>query len=115
MFISRVYTLPGKNQEQTINTCGMASESKTNIVEVINKYSTIIGILFIAYLQTLFPSKKDFDKLTEKFGEMDHKISEVALIQQTVTQQTTRIHEIEIKIHEIEIDIVKLRSERNLK
>jgi len=43
------------------------------------KFAPIIGIGVLAYLQTLFPSKIEFEKLEDHLIQMDKKITEITL------------------------------------
>lgn len=84
-------------------------------LEQIQKFGTLIGLILIAYLQTLFPSKTDFDKLSTKFSEVDKKITELGYLQITINQQQVKLADIEVRLRQLEIDIVKLKSEVQLK
>ena len=52
------------------------------------KIAPIIGLALLAYLQTLFPSKLEFDKVHDKLIQMDKKITELAVLQQAITSNT---------------------------
>ena len=43
------------------------------------KFAPIIGIGVLAYLQTLFPSKLEFEKLEDHLIQMDKKITEITI------------------------------------
>ena len=84
-------------------------------LEQIQKFGTLISLILIAYLQTLFPSKTDFDKLSTRFSEVDKKITELGYLQITINQQQVKLADIEVRLRQLEIDIVKLKSEVQLK
>ena len=54
------------------------------------KIAPIIGLAVLAYLQTLFPSKAEFDKVHDKLIQMDKKITEMAVLQKRHLQQFWR-------------------------
>lgn len=81
-----------------------------SIMHFIEKYGAILGIVCIAYLQTLFPSKTDFEKLSSKFNEIDKKISEISYLQQNITQQQVKLADIEVRLRQLELDIVKVKA-----
>jgi len=87
----------------------------SNILDILPKYITLIGVIIIAYLQTLFPSKTDFQNLTNKFSEMDKKLSELSYVQVTINQQQLKLTEIEVRLRQLELDIVKIKSEVQLR
>lgn len=88
---------------------GIVPENK--FFEVLPKYATFIGIVCIAYLQTLFPSKSDFQQLTKQFVEIDKKITELSFVQIIVNQQQLKLADIDIRLRQLELEIVKVKVE----
>ena len=91
----------------------MAVSNTTTFLDHIQKYGTLIGIICIAYLQTLFPSKADFEALNKKFNEIDKKITELSFVQLTINQQQVKLADVEIRLRQLELDIVKIKAEVN--
>lgn len=91
----------------------MASNSASTFLDHIQKYGTLIGIICIAYLQTLFPSKSDFEALNKKFNEIDKKITELSFVQLTINQQQVKLADVEVRLRQLELDIVKIKAEVN--
>lgn len=87
----------------------------SSMLDILQKYGTLIGVILIAYLQTLFPSKTDFQNLSNKFSEVDKKISELSYMQVTINQQQVKLAEIEVRLRQLELDIVKVKSEVQLR
>jgi hypothetical protein len=65
------------------------------------KIAPIIGLAVLAYLQTLFPSKIEFDI------QMDKKITEMTVLQKAITSNSGDINEIETRLRLIEVDIAR--------
>lgn len=86
------------------------SDKHLNILDQIQKYGTLIGIICIAYLQTLFPSKADFEKMSDKFNTIEKKVTELNYLQLNMTQQQVKIADIEIRLRQLELEIVKVKS-----
>ncbi len=78
--------------------------------DVISKYGTFIGILLIAYLQTLFPSKEAFLDLERKLNDIDKRLIEITFIQNNVTLNTAKIQNIEERMRLLEIEIARMKS-----
>ena len=55
------------------------------------KIAPMIGLAVLAYLQTLFPSKVEFDKLEQHLIQMDKKITEMAVLQKAIASNTSDI------------------------
>lgn len=91
----------------------MAGANTTTFLDHIQKYGTLIGVICIAYLQTLFPSKADFEALNKKFNEIDKKITELSFVQLTINQQQVKLADVEIRLRQLELDIVKIKAEVN--
>ena len=77
------------------------------------KIAPIIGLALLAYLQTLFPSKLEFDKVHDKLIQMDKKITELAVLQQAITSNTLEVHSIRDRLRLVEIQIAKGPSRKN--
>jgi hypothetical protein len=85
-------------------------QQHTNLLDHIQKYGTLIGIICIAYLQTLFPSKLDFEKMTDKFNVIEKKVTELNFLQLNLTQQQVKLADIEIRLRQLELEIVKVKA-----
>ena len=62
------------------------------------KIAPMIGLAVLAYLQTLFPSKVEFDKLEQHLIQMDKKITEMTVLQKAITSNTSDIKIIDNRI-----------------
>jgi hypothetical protein len=71
------------------------------------KIAPIVGLALLAYLQTLFPSKVEFDKVHDKLIQMDKKITEMTVLQKAITSNSGDINEIETRLRLIEVDIAR--------
>ena len=71
------------------------------------KIAPIIGLALLAYLQTLFPSKVEFDKVHDKLIQMDKKITEMTVLQQAITGNSGDISQIETRLRLIEVEIAR--------
>ena len=71
------------------------------------KVAPIIGLALLAYLQTLFPSKAEFDKVHDKLIQMDKKITEMAVLQNAISSNTVDIDQIETRLRLIEVDVAR--------
>lgn len=78
----------------------MSEENKNNKIrfadlDIVLKIAPIIGLAILTYLQTLFPSKTEFDKLDQHLIQMDKKISEMNILhnKSALTEEIKRINE----------------------
>lgn len=71
------------------------------------KIAPIIGLAVLAYLQTLFPSKAEFDKVHDKLIQMDKKITEMAVLQNAISGNTADISQLETRVRLIEVDLAR--------
>jgi len=71
------------------------------------KFAPIIGIGILAYLQTLFPSKIEFEKLEDHLIQMDKKITEITILQKDTSNNTSSISNLNNRVREIEISLAK--------
>ena len=71
------------------------------------KIAPIVGLALLAYLQTLFPSKVEFDKVHDKLIQMDKKITEMTVLQKAITSNSGDINEIETRLRLIEVEIAR--------
>jgi len=71
----------------------------------------MIGLLVLGYLQTLFPSKAEFEKVHDKLIQMDKKITEMAVLQKAISSNSGDINEIETRLRLIEVDIARHSSQ----
>jgi|TARA_R100000458_G_C8089074_1_gene120572 hypothetical protein len=74
------------------------------------KIAPIIGICALAYLQTLFPSKQDFEKIHDTMHEVEKQVIQLTALQNNVTDNSRAIADIQKTIQEIQINIVKLQK-----
>jgi|TARA_R100001129_G_C5156462_1_gene200447 hypothetical protein len=71
------------------------------------KIAPMIGLAVLAYLQTLFPSKAEFDKLEQHLIQMDKKITEMAVLQKAITSNTSDIKMLDNRMRILELEVVK--------
>jgi|TARA_R110000751_G_scaffold47480_1_gene106306 hypothetical protein len=71
------------------------------------KIAPIIGLAVLAYLQTLFPSKIEFDKVHDKLIQMDKKITEMTVLQKAITSNSGDINQLETRLRLVEVDIAR--------
>ena len=71
------------------------------------KFAPIIGIGILAYLQTLFTSKVEFEKLEDHLIQMDKKITEITILQKDTSNNTADISNLNNRLREREIALAK--------
>ena len=71
------------------------------------KVAPIIGLALLTYLQTLFPSKVEFDKLEQHLIKMDKKITEMTVLQKAITSNTSDIKMIDNRMRILELEVAK--------
>ncbi len=71
------------------------------------KIAPMIGLAVLAYLQTLFPSKAEFDKLEQHLIQIDKKITEMAVFQKAITSNTSDIKMLDNRMRILELEVVK--------
>ena len=71
------------------------------------KIAPILGICVLAYLQTLFPSKVEFDKLENHLIQMDKKLTEMTVINKTIANNSSEIRNINDRVRQLEIQLAK--------
>ena len=71
------------------------------------KVAPIIGLFVLGYLQTLFPSKVEFEKVHDKLIQMDKKITEMTVLQKAITGNTGDISQIETRLRLMEVEIAR--------
>ena len=74
------------------------------------KVAPIIGLAILAYLQTLFPSKVEFEKLEDHLIQMDKKITEITILQKDTSNNTSEIRDLSGRLRNIEIQLAKHES-----
>tara|TARA_Y100000361_G_scaffold33387_1_gene27999 strand:+ start:294 stop:578 length:285 start_codon:yes stop_codon:yes gene_type:complete len=74
------------------------------------KIAPVIGISVLAYLQTMFPSKVEFEKLEQHLIQMDKKITEISVLQQSTSNNTIKIDSIEDRLRAVELDIARQKN-----
>lgn len=77
------------------------------------KVAPIIGIGIIAYFQSLFPSKADFDKMTQSMFQIEKEIIEIKTLQNSVDMNTKAIQDIQKQLQTLEIQIVRMQQPNN--
>jgi hypothetical protein len=77
------------------------------------KFAPIIGIGILAYLQTLFPSKIEFEKLEDHLIQMDKKITEITILQKDTSDNAFAIRDLSARLRQIEINLAKHSAEDN--
>jgi hypothetical protein len=77
------------------------------------KIAPIIGLAFLAYLQTLFPSKVEFDKIEQQLIRMDKKITEMTVLQKAITGNTAEVKMVRDRLRSVEIQIAKWPTRKN--
>lgn len=82
-------------------------------LDVFLKIAPILGLAVLAYLQTMFPSKVEFDKLEEHLIQMDKKITEISVLQQTTSNNSVRITTIEDRVRQVEINLARKNVSKN--
>ncbi|MAK37948.1 MAG: hypothetical protein CMC15_17445 [Flavobacteriaceae bacterium] len=71
------------------------------------KIAPILGICVLAYLQTMFPSKVEFEKLENHLIQMDKKLTEMAVVNKTITNNSSEIRNINDRVRQLEIQLAK--------
>ena len=71
------------------------------------KIAPIIGLAILAYLQTLFPSKVEFEKLEDHLIQMDKKITEITILQKDTSNNTSEIRDLNARLREIELKLAQ--------
>ena len=77
------------------------------------KIAPIIGLAFLAYLQTLFPSKVEFDKIEQQLIRMDKKITEMTVLQKAITGNAIEVKTVRDRLRLVEIQIAKWPTRKN--
>ncbi len=92
----------------------MAGENKNKIrfgdLDTFLKVAPIIGLAILAYLQTLFPSKVEFEKLEDHLIQMDKKITEITILQKDTSDNAFAIRDLNARLRDIEIQLAKHQS-----
>ena len=74
------------------------------------KFAPIIGIGILAYLQTLFPSKIEFEKLEDHLIQMDKKITEMTVLQKVISSNSSDIKMLDNRMRILELELAKHNS-----
>ena len=77
------------------------------------KVAPMLGLAVIAYFQSLFPSKSDFDKMTQSMYQIEKQIIEIKTLQASVDVNTKAIQDIQKTVQQMQIDIVRMQNNRN--
>jgi|TARA_Y100000296_G_scaffold78695_1_gene101780 hypothetical protein len=75
------------------------------------KVAPIIGLFVLGYLQTLFPSKAEFEKVHDKLIQMDKKITEMAVLQNAISGNSGDIDQIEDRLRMIEVELARHKGQ----
>ena len=70
-----------------------------------------MGVAFIAYLQTMFPSKESFMELEKKIDGLEKQLTEIVIIQNAVQRNGTKIDNIEDRIRQMELELAKQKKD----
>ncbi len=79
------------------------------------KVAPIIGLAILTYLQTLFPSKAEFDKLENHLIQMDKKITEMTVLQQAITGNTSDLRRVSERVRLLELEVAKHNAQSSPK
>ena len=79
------------------------------------KVAPMIGLFVLGYLQTLFPSKVEFEKVHDKLIQMDKKITEMTVLQKAITGNTSDIKQMDNRLRFLEVAIAKHEAESKKK
>jgi len=94
----------------------MSSSDKIKIgfgdLDTFLKIAPVIGISVLAYLQTMFPSKVEFEKLEQHLIQMDKKITEISVLQQSTSNNTIKIDSIENRLRAVELDMARQKNSK---
>jgi hypothetical protein len=97
----------------------MSEEKKDKIsfadLDTFLKIAPVIGLALLTYLQTLFPSKAEFDKLEQHLIQMDKKITEMTVLQQAITGNTTDLRRVTERIRLLELEVAKHNAQASSK
>ena len=74
------------------------------------KFAPIVGLILIAYLQSLFPTKEQFDKLHSTIHDVEKQIIMLTTLQNNVANNSMRLDTLSTKIQSLEIQIVSLKK-----
>lgn len=79
------------------------------------KVAPIIGLFILGYLQTLFPSKVEFEKIEQQLIQMDKKITEMTVLQKAITSNTSDINRMEDRMRIMEVELAKHNAQESKK
>jgi len=89
----------------------MSEQQKNKIsfgdLDTFLKIAPIVGLAVLAYLQTLFPSKVEFEKLEDHLIQMDKKITEITILQKDTSNNTSEIRDLNTRLREIELKLAQ--------
>ena len=79
-------------------------------LDIVLKIAPIIGLALLTYLQTLFPSKAEFDKLNQHLIQMDKKMTEMNILhnKQVITDDIKQLNE---RVRSLELEVAKHNAE----
>tara|TARA_R110001592_G_scaffold299814_1_gene570866 strand:- start:878 stop:1183 length:306 start_codon:yes stop_codon:yes gene_type:complete len=79
------------------------------------KIAPIIGLALLTYLQTLFPSKAEFEKLEQHLIQMDKKITEMTVLQKAITSNAGDIRIMDTRLRFLEVEIARHNAQEERK
>ena len=79
------------------------------------KIAPIIGLALLTYLQTLFPSKPEFEKLEQHLIQMDKKITEMTVLQKAITSNAGDIRLMGTRLRFLEVEIARHNAQEERK
>tara|TARA_R100000742_G_C4223826_1_gene46928 strand:- start:26 stop:607 length:582 start_codon:yes stop_codon:yes gene_type:complete len=79
-------------------------------LDIVLKIAPIVGLALLTYLQTLFPSKAEFDKLNQHLIQMDKKMTEMNVLhnKQVITDDIKQLNE---RVRSLELQVAKHNAE----
>tara|TARA_A100001201_G_scaffold140202_1_gene133050 strand:+ start:691 stop:1014 length:324 start_codon:yes stop_codon:yes gene_type:complete len=101
---------PAKTRSSVAKAAENATNVGSGILELVSRYGTVMGVAFIAYLQTMFPSKESFMELEKKIDGLEKQLTEIVIIQNAVQRNGTKIDNIEDRIRQMELELAKQKN-----
>ena len=79
-------------------------------LDIVLKIAPIVGLALLTYLQTLFPSKAEFDKLNQHLIQMDKKMTEMNVLhnKQVIIDDIKQLNE---RVRSLEIEAARHNAE----
>ena len=102
---------PAKTRSSVAKAAENATNVGSGILELVSRYGTVMGVAFIAYLQTMFPSKESFMELEKKIDGLEKQLTEIVIIQNAVQRNGTKIDNLEDRIRQMELELAKQKKD----